>query len=289
MEPLAYCNVLLIAITCWVSYLGFRSRQFESRYIFWPDAIFGGQYERVVTSGFLHANGRHLLFNMISLYLFGSMIELEYGAAQFLEIYFASIIGGGLLSLFIHRFHDYRAYGASGGVCGVVFAHIFLFPGGSICMFFVPRGIPAWLYAIGFLTGSFWAMKLKRDNIGHDAHLGGAMAGVLITVALHPRVVVESPKLFAAVTLILAAILFILARDPFLTMPVSPAKWFDKFKKRPRPMPAKLRLKVDDLLDKVSEKGIHSLTREEHAFLIETSAKYQRRAQSEKPKSELLF
>ena len=131
---------------------------------------------------------------MISLYLFGSTIERFLGARDFLTIYFGSIVGGSLLSLLIHRRHDYRAYGASGGVCGIIFAHIFLFPGGSISFFPFPYGIPSWLYAICFMLGSFYGMKAQRDNIGHDAHLGGAILGLLITAALQPWIVRRSPR-----------------------------------------------------------------------------------------------
>jgi membrane associated rhomboid family serine protease len=156
MEHLAYANFVVIAVTCCFSYQGFRSSWFEQKYIFQPEAILAqGQWYRLVTSGFLHANGWHLVMNMMSLYFFGPVIERFYGPVEFLVIYFAAIIGGDLLSLLVHRHHDYLAYGASGGVCGIIYAHIFLFPGGSIYLLFVPVGIPSWLYAIGFLAFSF--------------------------------------------------------------------------------------------------------------------------------------
>lgn len=288
MEPVSICNVLVIAITCWTSFLGFRKPGFESRYIFSPHVILGGQWWRLVTSAFLHANGRHLLFNMVSLYFFGEAIETVFGGFQFLILYLASILGGSLLSLAIHRNHEYRAYGASGGVCGIVFAHIFLFPGGSIYMYFIPIGIPSWIYAIGFLVGSFWAMKERKGNIGHDAHIGGTMAGLLTTSILHPGAIVASPKLFGTVAVIMLAILIYTVKNP-LFLPLS------NFlpRRKPRVAYPVLRknsaFKIDDILDKIARGGIQSLTPEEQAFLRESSDKMRRRAQSEKPKSELMF
>src|SRR4051812_24803295 len=127
---------VLIAVTCVFSYQGFKSWQFTQKYIFHPEAILAGkEYHRVLTSAFLHADWRHLIFNMVSLYLFGSRLESYLGKASFLLIYFGSIVGGSLLSLYVHRHHEYSAYGASGGVAGVIFATILLHPGGSIMSF----------------------------------------------------------------------------------------------------------------------------------------------------------
>src|SRR5258708_14045119 len=130
---------------------------------------------------------------MISLYLFGRYIELLVGVPKFLAIYLGAILGGSLLSLWIHRHHEYRAYGASGGVCGIIFAYIFLFPGGGVGMFPFPYEIPGWLYAIAFVLGSFYGMKAQRDNIGHDAHLGGAIIGLVIAAAFNPWIIRHSP------------------------------------------------------------------------------------------------
>src|SRR5438309_1897080 len=176
-EPLEPCTLVLIVVTAVVSYLGFRSHEVEEKYIFHPERILSGkEYYRLVTSAFLHANWRHLLLNVLSLYLFGSSVELFVGTGRFLLIYFGAIIGGNLLSLYVHRRHEYRAYGASGGVCGIIFAHILMFPGGGISMYLIPIGIPGWPYALGFMFISFYGMKgHNRGNMGHDAHLGGAL------------------------------------------------------------------------------------------------------------------
>src|ERR1700730_6748380 len=112
-EPMASCTVWLILATGLVSYLGFRSPAVEEQYIFNPERILAGkQYYRLVTPAFLHADWRHLIFNMLSLYFFGPGIEMLLGRGQFILIYFSAVVGGNLLSLYVHRHHEYRAYGA---------------------------------------------------------------------------------------------------------------------------------------------------------------------------------
>src|SRR5438132_12560286 len=102
-EPIALCNALIIGVTCLVSWLGFRSRAVEEKYIFEPQAILAWkEYYRLITSAFLHAGWSHLIWNMISLYLFGTMLAAIFGPTQFLLIYFGGVIGGNLLSLYVH-------------------------------------------------------------------------------------------------------------------------------------------------------------------------------------------
>ena len=284
MERVAYANYLVIAITCWVSYQGFKSSWFEQKYIFRPEAILGQrQFYRLVTSGFLHANGWHLLMNMMTLYFFGPVIELCYGRGQFLLIYFAGIIGGDLLSLLVHRHHDYRSYGASGGVCGIMFAYLFLFPGAGISLYFA-LPVPGWLYAIGFLAASFYGMTTQKDNVGHDAHLGGALVGLFTAALLHPDMVRYSPKLFAAISIGTALLFVYLAKNPLFL----PLRMFEFGKGGASVHPASPRRterEVDAILQKISEKGAASLTPGEKALLLQTSDKYRRRSVSQKPES----
>lgn len=215
-EPFASCNSLVIVATCLVSFFGFNQRGIEEKYIFHPPSILAGkEYYRLITAGFLHGGWSHLLWNMVSLYFFGNVIELVFGKADFLLIYFGAILGGSLLSLYVHRHHEYLAYGASGGVCGVIFAHILLLPGAGVCMYFIPIPVPGWLYAIGFLAGSFLALRQGRDNVGHDAHLGGAIIGLLIAAALHPQAVQYNWKLFLIVLMASIALLVYLWVNPF--------------------------------------------------------------------------
>jgi membrane associated rhomboid family serine protease len=288
-EPLAWCSLLLIAVTCAVSYAGFRYREVEEKLIFRPENILTGkEYYRLVTSAFLHSGWSHLIWNMVGLYIFGRILEWSLGAMDLLLIYFGSVIGGSLLSLYVHRHHDYLAYGASGGACGVIFAYLLLFPGAGIGLYFVVP-IPGWLYAIGFMVGSFVAMKRAKDNIGHDAHLGGAIVGLLIAAALHPQAVRYNWLIFLLVLVPAILLLVYLWVNPLL-LPIpsflDPAM---RAVNRRSELPAHKRenMEVDALLDKVAKDGVHSLTAKERAFLREVSNKYRRREESKKPESGL--
>src|SRR5579872_648926 len=236
VERYPYCNWAVIAATCWVSFLGlrggFQDAAFQEKYLFWPEAILAWkQYYRLLTSGFLHLDLRHLLMNMLSLYFFGPVIEQFYGSAQFLGIYFGAMIGGNLLSLYVHRHHDYRALGASGGVAGVIFAHIFLFPGGRIGAMFLPVNIPSWLYAILYLLASFYGMQRGIGNVGHDAHLGGALVGLFTAAALHPVMIRFNPGLYGAIAAGTILLVIYLVRNPLFL----PMEGFDFTKSRSRP------------------------------------------------------
>ena len=291
-EPVAICTIVLIALTTISSFVGFRDPGYREQFIFSPLEILASrQYHRLVTSAFLHADWTHLLMNMVSLYLFGRHIELYYGPGQFLLIYFSAIIGGDLLSLWLHRHHDYRSYGASGGVCGIMFSHIFLFPGSGISMYFLPIYVPAWLYAILFLVGSFVALKKQDDGIGHDAHIGGAIIGMMTTVALHPRIVPENLALFLTVTIVSLLLFIYLVKNPML-LPMSAflPDW-PRRKSRSDSMPVYKReaLTVDEVLEKISKSGMESLSAEEKKLLHNVSSKYQRRADSKKPGSDLII
>ena len=201
-----------------------------------------------------------------------------YGPGTLLAVYLASIVGGSVLSLIIHR-HDveYRALGASGGVCGVIFASIFLLPGSSIGFLLFPIAIPAYLYAVIFLVTSFLAHRRRSDNIGHDAHLGGAIVGLLVATAMYPGMVLAEPWMFAIVLALSGGILAVLIRDPAQLLefrlregrePKSSQRYqrYDEARERREKMEA-----IDRLLDKVSARGIDSLSRAERKKLDELS------------------
>jgi membrane associated rhomboid family serine protease len=219
MAPIA--STLLIVITSLISFLAFEDPAMEAKYIFRPEDILARkEYYRLLTSGFLHAGWAHLLINMYTLYGFGGAVEMFYGPTGFLEIYLGSILGGNLLSLSIHRFHDYAAYGASGGVCGVLFAYVLHVPHSSMAIFPLPYALPGWLYAIAFLVASFYALRAAKDNIGHDAHLGGAMLGLVIAASLHPMVARRHWIALAGMLLVAGMILTYLLLNP-LFLPLS--------------------------------------------------------------------
>jgi membrane associated rhomboid family serine protease len=289
--PTAIYTLAIIVVTVGCSLIGFRDPGFTERFIFSPlEVLAGKQYYRLVTSAFLHADLNHLLTNMISLFFFGQTLESSVGPWEFLLIYFAAIVGGSLLSLWLHRNHEYRAYGASGGVCGVIFSYIALNPTGTIFAHFIIP-IPAWAYGILFLIGSFVALRRRGDNIGHDAHIGGALIGLWTTGALQSWAVRENWMWFLILSVLALALFFYFIKNPMmLPMESFMEKRGRRKEERQRASPRRREtVDVDAVLEKISREGMDSLTEEERALLESVSKKFQSRAQSEKAKSDLII
>ena len=186
-------TLALLVVNVVVSVLVLRSRpQLINTLAFRPERILRhGEIHRLVTAGFVHVNGAHLLVNMLTLYFFGPWLELTLGPIGYLILYFGSELSAHGLSLIIHRrSRRYSAVGASGAITGVLFAFCLYAPFRMLYLFFaIP--IPAILFAIGFVAISLYAMQQRGpDQVGglaHEAHLGGAIGGVAITALLDPR------------------------------------------------------------------------------------------------------
>lgn len=148
-----------------------------------------GEYHRLLTSGFLHADLMHFLFNMMTLYFFGPYMEQLLGSLGFLALYFGAEVIANLFSLYVQRGNpSYTAIGASGAVTGVVFAFCLFEPLAGIYIFFVPVPVPAVIYAIAYTAYSMYAMRDQTfgGRVAHEAHLGGAIGGILMTLLLQP-------------------------------------------------------------------------------------------------------
>ena len=199
---------IIIAVTCLVSIPAFNNRQIIDKFIFNPFRIINlGEHYRLLSSGFIHADVMHLLFNMYSFYMFAPILETTIlGPHKMVIVYLLSILGGSFFSLAVHHNHDhYRALGASGGVCGIVFSFVAMDPTWGIGIIFIPIFIPGWIFAILFVAYSSIGMKSQNSRIGHDAHLGGAFSGLVITAILFPQ------KIYANLPYIAAIIIFSLA------------------------------------------------------------------------------
>jgi membrane associated rhomboid family serine protease len=154
----------------------------------------GGEYWRALTSGWVHADVFHLFVNMFSFWSFGRAIEYGLGPLMLAVIYLGGILGGSLLALVVHRGQNYRALGASGGVCAVIFASVVAGGDFSIYLLFIPFPIPAKIFAFLFLGYTWFGMRNQgADGIGHDAHFAGALVGVGVILALDPGVIERSP------------------------------------------------------------------------------------------------
>ncbi|WP_394354228.1 rhomboid family intramembrane serine protease [Winogradskyella costae] len=180
-------TIVIIAANVIMSFKGFDDRIFFEKYKFNVGSIKRGEQIRMLSSGFLHADITHLLFNMFTLYFFADAVVMILGSFKFIVIYFASLIFGNLLSLYFHKDeYWYSAIGASGAVTGVLYAAILLRPDMNLYMYFIPIPIPGYVFGIGYLLYSIYGMKKKIGNIGHDAHFGGAIGGYAVTLILMP-------------------------------------------------------------------------------------------------------
>ena len=164
-----------------MSLKGFDDRLFFEKYKFNVGSIRRGEQIRMFSSGFLHVDTKHLLFNMITLFFFAHTVIRELGNINFITIYIASLVFGNLLSLYFHKDEFwYSAVGASGAVTGVLYAAILIEPSLRI------NFIPGYIFGVGYLLYSIYGMKNRIGNIGHDAHFGGAVGGYAVTLILVP-------------------------------------------------------------------------------------------------------
>ncbi len=185
-------TLAIIVINALVSFKGFNDSNFFERYKFGIAPIQAGQKDRMVTSGFLHVDITHLLFNMLTLYFFASVVIRGFGPVKFLIIYFISLLAGSLLALFFHKDEPYySAVGASGAVTGILYSAILLQPDMQLLLYFaIP--IPAYVLGIGYLLYSIYGMKKRSDNIGHTAHFGGAVGGYAATLLFDSSLIFTS-------------------------------------------------------------------------------------------------
>lgn len=183
----------IIVITCLISFSAFSSQKIMNDLIMWPTEMREkNQWYRFISSGFLHGDIVHLIFNMVTLFMFGQGIvepaceELS-GKWMYLVLYFGGMVIADIPSYLKHKDdYQYRSLGASGAVSAVVFAGIVFFPTMKMGLFFIPPIIPAYIFGPLYLLYCVWAAKQSRDNINHDAHLWGALFGLVFPIALHP-------------------------------------------------------------------------------------------------------
>jgi membrane associated rhomboid family serine protease len=136
-------------------------------------------YSTLITSGFIHGDFGHLLFNSLTLFFFGPPLEQRIGTEKFVALYFIGLLLSSLGTVYKQRSNpDYAALGASGAILAVLFAYIVYYPTQNIYLYFA-LPIPAVLFAFGYMAYSWWASKNRRDNINHDAHLDGALTGLI--------------------------------------------------------------------------------------------------------------
>jgi len=181
--------LLIIIVNVLVSLKGFSDQLFFDKYKFQVGAIKRGEKIRMLSSAFLHVDYLHLILNMYVLYIFAPQLIENLGLLKFLIIYMGSLLVGNLFTLSFHKNElYYSAVGASGAVAGVIYAAILLNPDMRLIMFPLPIPIPGYIFGIGYLLYSIYGMKKQIGNVGHSAHLGGAIGGYVLTLLVYPQI-----------------------------------------------------------------------------------------------------
>ncbi|GLB50163.1 rhomboid family intramembrane serine protease [Neptunitalea lumnitzerae] len=205
-------TIVIIAANVLISFKGFKDFGFFERYKFQIGGIQRGEKDRMFTSGFLHVDEPHLIFNMLTLYFFAGNVISGVGSSKFLLIYLASLLSGSLFALWFHRNeYYYSAVGASGAVMGILYAAILLDPSMDIYLMFLPIGIPGYIFGIVYLLYSIYGMKARKDNIGHTAHFGGAVGGYVLTLLFKPELLQTDLKMVLLLALPIV-LLFVLMK-----------------------------------------------------------------------------
>jgi membrane associated rhomboid family serine protease len=164
---------------------GFDKPNFFEKYKFQVGPIANKDYFRMLSSGFLHVDYMHLLFNMLTLYFFAPIVIESFGRYEFIGMYILSLLAGNALSYYMHRSDFfYSAVGASGAVSGILFSSILVYPFSTIYVFFIP--MPAIIFGVLYMVYSIFGMKNQWGNIGHAAHIGGAFMGLILSVLYKP-------------------------------------------------------------------------------------------------------
>ena len=184
-------TISIILLTSLISFTAFSNQKVLDDLIFYPPAITNrNQWYRFITSGLIHADIMHLVFNMYSFYLFGDLVEKtfvqifgESGKVIYIVLYVVSLVVCLLPTYFNNQNnYHYRSLGASGAVSAVIFAGIFLYPTMGMGIFPIPFHIPGFVFGPLYLILSAYLAKKGHGNINHSAHIWGALFGIVFVI-----------------------------------------------------------------------------------------------------------
>ena len=182
----------LVSILCFTGTLPFDSLKFSA----W-DVWHRKRWYQMLSYGLVHGGWGHLLFNMLTLYFFGDVVENYFQAAfgpgtgivLYLLLYVSAIAVSTIGDLVKYKDEPhYSAVGASGAVSAILFASILFEPKMGIYMYFIPIPIPGYIFAPLYLLYCWWAAKRNMDNIGHSAHFWGAVYGLVFPLICNPQI-----------------------------------------------------------------------------------------------------
>jgi membrane associated rhomboid family serine protease len=190
--------LFILAANIGIGLLGlFAVPQIIERCLFRPYEFARGlRRATIISSGFVHADLAHLAFNMITFYFFGVKLEWTIGTPKFVLLYAIGLLVSSVGSYFKHRNNpEYATLGASGAISAVLFAAIVYDPTMSLYLMFIPIPIPGPVFAVAYLAYTWWSARQNRGRINHDAHLGGALAGLAFVAVFDPDAWVRAIRL----------------------------------------------------------------------------------------------
>ena len=188
---ITYVMMIVIGL---VTYGAWKKPELHQKLILNPyTTIRSKQYYRLITSGFVHNNSTHLFLNLLTLYFFGLAIEQifnayfkEAGSALYIFLFLSAIIIANVPTTLKHRNNpNYNSLGASGGVAALVLTFILFDPLRDLCLYFAIC-LPGYVLGVLFIVYSIYMSKRNMDNVNHDAHLYGALYGLVFTLAIRP-------------------------------------------------------------------------------------------------------
>jgi membrane associated rhomboid family serine protease len=181
--------LLIFGLTIVLSLIGlFVAPQLVQRSLFRPYWLLRKQqYDTLIMSGFVHADVWHLLFNMVTFYFFAFGLARRIGDTRFVLLYVLALVLSEVGTYIKHRNNpDYASLGASGAISAVLFASVVYFPTQTLLIFPIPVPLPAPVFAVGYLAYTYWSARRATGRINHDAHLSGALFGLLFVVFTDP-------------------------------------------------------------------------------------------------------
>lgn len=182
-------SIVILSLTLSLSLIGLFVAPKLIRYsLFEPYWLFRRrQFHTLVTSGLVHKDLSHLIFNLLTFYFFAFPLERTIGTAKFVSLYVLALLLSHASTYFKQRNNpSYASLGASGAISAVLFAAIVYFPDQSLFILPIPLPIPAPLFAVGYLAYSYYSARQERDGINHAAHLDGALIGLVFVAVSDP-------------------------------------------------------------------------------------------------------
>lgn len=182
---------IIFIFTVITSIYAFYNADTYGKFMLHPYSVAKGKnLYQLLTSGMVHKDWSHLIFNMLSFYFFAFQLEAMVGHWQFGLIYVGSLILSDIPTVIKHKDHFwYNCLGASGAVCGILFSYILFSPLSKLIIFPIPFPIPAALFGGLYLIYSSYSSRKANDGINHDAHFYGAIVGMVITIVLYPQAI----------------------------------------------------------------------------------------------------